>query len=78
MAKNTGFNPVSLPKKVSSKLDNECPNSLARIDKQGVSAVEYGILAALMATIVIAVVTTLGGGIQITFGSIATHLINGN
>ncbi len=48
-----------------------------RMGKRGVTAVEYGIMAALIATILVAAVTTLGGGLKTSFASIATHLTTG-
>lgn len=38
---------------------------------RGVSAIEYGLLAALIALVIIAGVTTLGGNLQAVFASIA-------
>ena len=48
-----------------------------RSDNRGVTAVEYGIMAALIATILVAAVTVLGGGLSTSFASIATHLTTG-
>jgi pilus assembly protein Flp/PilA len=45
-----------------------------RFDKRGVTAMEYGLIAALMAVVIIAAVGTLGGGIQHAFTSIAASL----
>ncbi len=44
-------------------------------DKKGVTALEYGLIGALIAGIIIAAVGTLGGGITNTFGDIANALI---
>ena len=48
-----------------------------RSDRRGVTAVEYGIMAALIATILVAAVTALGGGLSAAFASIAGHLTTG-
>ncbi len=48
-----------------------------RLGNRGVTAVEYGIMAALIATILVAAVTTLGGGLTTAFASIAGHLTTG-
>jgi pilus assembly protein Flp/PilA len=40
----------------------------------GATAVEYGLIAALIAVAIIATVTTLGGRLKNTFGSIANNL----
>jgi pilus assembly protein Flp/PilA len=43
-------------------------------DEQGATAVEYGLIAALIAVAIIATVTTLGGRLKNTFGSVANNL----
>ena len=43
-------------------------------DQSGATAIEYGILAAMMAVAVIAAVTTLGTELSALFGKIATAL----
>jgi pilus assembly protein Flp/PilA len=48
-----------------------------RFDKRGVTAMEYGLIAALMAVVIIAAVGSLGGGIKDAFTSIAGHLTSG-
>jgi pilus assembly protein Flp/PilA len=48
-----------------------------RFDKRGVTAMEYGLIAALMAVVLIAAVGTLGTGIKDAFTSIAGHLQTG-
>jgi pilus assembly protein Flp/PilA len=58
-------------------LDYVCSWTAVRIGKRGVTAVEYGIMAALIATILVAAVTTFGGGLKTSFGNIATHLTTG-
>jgi pilus assembly protein Flp/PilA len=48
-----------------------------RVDKRGVTAMEYGLIGALIATVIVAVITTLGGGLTTAFTSIAGHLNSG-
>jgi pilus assembly protein Flp/PilA len=48
-----------------------------RPDKRGVTAMEYGLIAALMAVVIVAAVGALGSGIQAAFTSIAGHLTSG-
>ena len=48
-----------------------------RRDRRGVTAMEYGLIAALMAVVIVAAVGTLGGGIKTAFTSIAGHLTSG-
>jgi pilus assembly protein Flp/PilA len=43
-------------------------------DQAGVTAIEYGLIAALIAVVIIGAVTTLGTKVQSTFNSIATAL----
>ncbi|MGA9764243.1 MAG: Flp family type IVb pilin [Rhodomicrobium sp.] len=42
--------------------------------KRGASAVEYGLLAALIALVIIAAVTTLGTNLKTVFTSISTQV----
>jgi pilus assembly protein Flp/PilA len=46
------------------------------VDEQGVTAIEYGLIAALIAVAVIAVVTTIGTRLNEAFQSICTKLNN--
>src|ERR1700733_3719559 len=48
-----------------------------RRDRRGVTAMEYGLIAALMAVVIVAAVDTLGTGIGTAFTSIAGHLTSG-
>lgn len=41
---------------------------------EGISAVEYGLLAALIAIVIIAAVYAVGTGLSGTFGHVAGHL----
>lgn len=43
-------------------------------DKSGATAIEYGLIAALVAVAIITAVTTMGGNLTTTFNSIATAL----
>jgi pilus assembly protein Flp/PilA len=54
--------------------------SLIRIfkrDKKGVTALEYGLIAALISTVIIASVTTIGGNITTIFSTISTRMASG-
>ena len=44
--------------------------------KQGVTAIEYGLIAALIAVAIIAAVTLLGTDLGLTFNTIASDLSN--
>ena len=44
------------------------------VDERGATAVEYGMLVALIAAIIIVAVTTLGGKINTAFGKINSAL----
>ena len=43
-------------------------------DETGVTAIEYGLIAALIAVVIIGAVTTVGTDLQGVFNSIATSL----
>ena len=43
-------------------------------DESGATAIEYGLIAALIAVGIIAALTTLGGNLQGTFGNVANAL----
>jgi pilus assembly protein Flp/PilA len=47
-------------------------------DEQGVTAIEYGLIAALIAVVIIAVVRTVGTELQTTFSTIGTELSTAN
>ena len=51
--------------------------SFAKSD-EGVTAIEYGLIAALIAVVIIAAVTLVGGELQTTFNTIATTLQTAN
>ena len=43
-------------------------------DEEGATAVEYGLMAALIAAVIIGAVTTIGANLNTVFGDIATTL----
>ena len=43
-------------------------------DESGVTALEYGLIAALIAVVIIASVTTLGANLATKFGTVATAI----
>jgi pilus assembly protein Flp/PilA len=45
-----------------------------KIDKRAVTAIEYALIAALIAVVIIGAVTTLGKGVSNTFSSVAAQL----
>jgi pilus assembly protein Flp/PilA len=47
-----------------------------RKNESGATAIEYGLIAGLMAVIVITAVTTFGSGLQTTFTNLGTRLTN--
>lgn len=51
-------------------------NTVARFanDESGATAIEYGLIAALIAVAIIAAATTLGGNLGSLFNKIATQL----
>ena len=55
-------------------------NVLSRLlrDESGATAVEYGLIAALIIVICIAAITTLGTQLNKTFGTVASALSNAN
>ncbi len=48
--------------------------SRLRTDRRGVTALEYGLIAALIAVVIISAVTSAGKGVSSTFHNIATEL----
>ncbi|TSE14937.1 Flp family type IVb pilin [Arthrobacter sp. KBS0703] len=54
-------------------------NTAARIrrDQKGATAVEYGIMVALIAVVIIVAVTTLGGNLKASFDSVACTVKGG-
>ena len=45
-----------------------------RFDKRGVTAMEYGLIAALIAVVIITAVTNIGTSLNTKFGAIVTAL----
>ncbi|WP_342236298.1 Flp family type IVb pilin [Inquilinus sp. OTU3971] len=45
-------------------------------DQKGVTAIEYGLIAALVAVVIIGAVTTIGTDLKTSFSYIATSLPN--
>ena len=43
-------------------------------DQSGATAIEYGLIAALIAVVIITALTTLGSNLNTTFTSVATSL----
>ncbi|HEY3638932.1 MAG TPA: Flp family type IVb pilin [Rhizomicrobium sp.] len=43
-------------------------------DESGVTAIEYGLIAALLAVVIIAAVSTVGTNLSKTFSTVATSL----
>ena len=43
-------------------------------DRKGVTALEYGLIAAVMGALIVTAVTTLGGSLETAFSSIGTEL----
>ena len=44
------------------------------VDKRAVTAIEYALIAALIAVVIIGAVTTLGNNVANTFNSVSTEL----
>jgi pilus assembly protein Flp/PilA len=47
-------------------------------EEDGVTAIEYGLIAALIAVVIIAAVTVVGTQLKTTFGTIGTKLTAAN
>ncbi|MCZ6743048.1 MAG: Flp family type IVb pilin [Alphaproteobacteria bacterium] len=47
-------------------------------DESGATAIEYGLIAALIAVVIIAAITVVGTELQDTFTSISDALVNAN
>lgn len=48
------------------------------LDEDGVTAIEYGLIAALIAVVIIAMVRLVGEQLNVTFNKIATELTTAN
>ncbi|MFM7848395.1 MAG: Flp family type IVb pilin [Rubrivivax sp.] len=44
--------------------------------EDGVTAIEYGLIAALIVVAIIVAVTAVGGGISTTFSTVASNLVS--
>lgn len=44
------------------------------MDDEGATAIEYGLIAALIAVVIIAALTTLGGNLNTTFNYVASEI----
>ena len=62
--------------RTSARLVPSLPATLALKSKEGVTAIEYGLIAALIAVAIIVAVTLVGTNLQLTFNMIAGHLGN--
>ena len=58
------------------KLETFLKSVFALRSKQGVTAIEYGLIAALIAVAIVAAVTLLGTDLGLTFNTIAGDLAN--
>ena len=47
-------------------------------DEKGVTALEYGLIAALIAVVIVTAVTTIGTQLNATFGKVGTQLTTAN
>lgn len=47
-------------------------------DESGATAIEYGLIAALISVAIIAAATTLGSNLNTTFETLSTDVANGN
>jgi pilus assembly protein Flp/PilA len=45
-----------------------------KVDRRAVTAIEYALIAALIAVVIIGAVTTLGKNVSTTFGTVAAEL----
>jgi pilus assembly protein Flp/PilA len=45
-----------------------------KMDKRAVTAIEYALIAALIAVVIIGAVTALGSGVKTTFQTVASEL----
>lgn len=46
-------------------------------DESGATAIEYGLIAALISVVIISVLTSIGGNLQTKFSAVATGLTGG-
>jgi pilus assembly protein Flp/PilA len=43
-------------------------------DRSGATAIEYGLIAALISVVIIAAITSVGGNLKATFSNVAANL----
>jgi pilus assembly protein Flp/PilA len=57
-------------------MENSMKNLVSRFvsDESGVTAIEYGLIAALIAVVIIVAVTSVGTKLSTTFNTVATSL----
>lgn len=46
-------------------------------EEEGATAIEYGLIASLIAVVIIAAVAAIGTNLSATFNSVATHISKG-
>jgi pilus assembly protein Flp/PilA len=61
-----------------ARMDMKTKLQTAWRDDRGVTAIEYGLIAALIAVVIIGAVTLVGGELQTTFTTISTKLKGAN
>jgi pilus assembly protein Flp/PilA len=47
-------------------------------DESGATAIEYGLIVALIAVVIVTAVTTIGGQLKIAFNKVGTQLTTAN
>ena len=57
-----------------TRMTGRIASTLALKSKRGVTAIEYGLIAALIAVAIIVAITLVGTNLQLTFNMIAGHL----
>ncbi len=55
-----------------------CSWAAVRMGRRGVTAVEYGIMAAMITTVLVTAMTTFGDSLTTCFGNITAHITAGN
>ncbi len=69
---NIGCHPVSNPRLLAPETRMSLVNFLR--DETGVTAIEYGLIAALIAVAIMVALTTLGTSLSNNFGEISTNI----
>ena len=67
---------LSLPSRVSPDAGARMYILLSRLirDERGATAIEYGLIAALIAVAAVTVMSTVGTNLKATFSTVASHL----